>query len=349
MAETEQDLPAVKCANPDCRVEIDGRCIEGFAEKTECPQYGKQVAEQGITQPTASVRTRPAVALPLSTTLSVAETERVLADRPARIIAIVGPQDAGKTSLIAGLYDKFQEGPIREVAFARSLTLHSFEQACHDSRAASRREQPHMERTLRGEVRFYHLDLVDGAAGMRAAVLLGDRAGEEYFETRNDPDAACGFPELRRADVLTVLADGAKLLDTGFRHNVRSDVRQTLQAFVDAKVIRPWQRLAVVLTKLDEVCSNAEAGPRAQADFDGIVKAIRSTFASHFAQIESFRIAASPKSEAAARGEGLDDLLKFWMAPALRFEPRGVPRVLVTPSRFFGRIKPVEKEAKPNG
>lgn len=101
MEEIEQNLPSVQCANPDCRVAIDGRCIEGFSEKKECPQYGKKIVEQDITQPTANVLKRPALALPLSTTLTVAETEQILVDRLTHVIAIVGPQDAGKTSLIA--------------------------------------------------------------------------------------------------------------------------------------------------------------------------------------------------------------------------------------------------------
>jgi hypothetical protein len=349
MVATEQDVPNMECANPDCRVAIDGRCVEGFADKASCPQFGKAVTEQELAQPSVIVQTRTCVALAPAMTLTVADAEQVLVDRLARLIAIVGPHDAGKTSLIAGLYDLFQEGPINDVAFARSLTLHSFEQACHDSRAASRRDQPHMDRTPLGEVRFYHLDLVDKHSATSAAVLLGDRAGEEYFETRNDPDAASAFPELKRADTITVLADGAKLLHTGLRHNVRSDVRQTLQAFVDAGVVKPWQRLAVVLTKLDEVRSNTETGPRAQADFDGIVQAVQTTFASHFAKIEAFRVAASPKSEAATRGEGLADLLKYWIAPALRYEPGEVPRTVVSPSRAFGRLQPVAKEVKSNG
>jgi len=52
------------------------------------------------------------------------------------VVAIIGPTDAGKTSLIASLYDLLQEGPVAGIGFARSLTLHAFEQACHDARAA---------------------------------------------------------------------------------------------------------------------------------------------------------------------------------------------------------------------
>lgn len=346
MPETAQDEFKMQCANPDCRVAIDGRCIEGFADTASCPQFGKSAAEQEASEPDAGEQTRSGVALPPSTNLGVADAQRVLIDRPARVIAIIGPHDAGKTSLIAGLYDKFQEGPLDGVAFARSLTLHSFEQACHDSRAASRRDQPHTERTERGAVRFYHLDLVDTLEGTRAAVLLGDRAGEEYSETRNDPDAASEFPELRRADTLTILADGGRLLDTGLRHNVRSEVRQTIQAFVDAGMIKPWQRLAIVLTKLDAVRKDTKAGTRAQADFDSIVNALQDTFASHFAKIEAFQIAASPKSKHAARGEGLAELAKFWMAPALRYEPAAVPRIVPTPARAFGRLQPEGKGKK---
>lgn len=348
METTEQDRSAnAKCANPDCRVSVDGRCIEGFKEPAACPQFGKALAEAELIQENLEPLEANFVPLPGSIALEIPQAQNLLREKLTNTIAIVGPHDAGKTSLISGFYDLFQRGPVLDIAFASSSTLHSFEQACHDSRSASRRDLPHMERTLRGQVRFYHLDLAGREGRLRLGLLLADRAGEEYFETRSDPDSARDFPELARADTITVLADGAKLLDSGLRHNVKSEVLLTLQAFLDADIIRPWQRLAIVLTKLDAVRSGPEAGAKALKDFDGLVAAVRSAFDPHFAEIQSFYVAANPQSDAAERGEGLDLLIKYWVKAPCRYKPLSVGEVEVRPTRAFGRLEQALKTEQP--
>lgn len=326
------------CANPDCRVAKDGRCIEGFARRADCPQFGKvqimRVQDVGDSAPAPS----PGVAMPVSTTLTVEETDCVLKAREARVIAITGPFDAGKTSLIAGLYDLFNLGHIGSVAFGRSYSLHAFEEAAHDSRAASRRESPVMNRTPRGEVRFYHLELFDTSTGAAPSVLLGDRAGEEYLETRSNTDLARTFPELPRADVLTVLVDGERLLDAGQRHNVRSEVRQTIQAFVEADVVRGTQCLAVVLTKLDALRKFEDGGSKAMQDFATLVQRLRTAFGAKFAAIESFAIAAQPKTDGAKQGEGLEQLLAYWMAETRRYHPEPLAVALPPTDRYFALL-----------
>jgi hypothetical protein len=340
MADPAQEAGAPeRCANPDCRVADDGRCVEGFDKKADCPQFGKIQIVQAQAAANSGPEPRPAVAMPRSTTMSVNEADRVLKAKESRVIAIAGPHAAGKTSLIVGLYDLFQLGRVGRVAFGRSCSLHAFEEAVHDSRAASRRESPDTARTARGEVRFYHLDLVDTDSGAAPAVLLGDRAGEEYLETRSNLDSAKSFPELPRSDVLTMLVDGQRLLDVGRRHNVRSEIRQTIQAFVEAGAIRPTQRLAVVLTKVDMIRKSEEAGPQAMTDFEGIVAGLRTTFGSRFAAIEPFVIAAQPKSDGAKRGEGLDALLAYWMAEPMRYRPAEVVVEVPPADRYFARLQ----------
>lgn len=332
-----------RCANPDCQVAVDGRCIEGFADTAKCPQFGRIPIAPLAASPGAYPAPRNGVAMQASTTLSVEEANHIVKERPSHVIAIAAPQSAGKTSLIAGLYDLFQLGQVGNVAFAQSFSLHAFEQAAHDSRAASRRTTPNTARTERGEVRFYHLELVDADSGAVPSVLLGDRAGEEYLETRSNPLSAQEFPELRRADVLTLLVDGERLLDAGQRHNLRSEIRQTLHAFVEAGVVRPTQRLALVLTKLDVIRKAADGGERTLQGFDTLVAGLRTDYGSNFAAVESFKIAAQPSTDGAKRGENLDRLLAYWIAEPLRYRP--APMVFEVPEaeRYFDRLMPVKR------
>lgn len=336
--EEENEAIKVQCANPDCKIGSGGRCVEGFPDGAECPQFGKALV---IVQPADAVllkATTPGLRLPHAEALSVKEAESELRQKPCNVITLVGPNDSGKTSLIAGVYDLLQQGPVGGYAFAGSSTMHSFERACHDSRRESQRDTPHMERTERGEVVFFHLDLVSRDCVGKRTALLGNRAGEEYMNAQSEPELAMGYPELKRSDTMTVLADGAKLLDAGERHQVRSQVRVTLRAFLEVGVTRPWQRLALVLTKLDAIRKDKDGAAGALRFFDSIVESVRTEFAAHFDDIEAFRVAASPKTGNANRGEGMTELLRYWMAESGRYTPAPSEPVLVSAERAFGRL-----------
>ena len=219
--------------------------------------------------------------------------------------------------------------------WARSDTLHAFELACHDARAASRRACAQTWSVRRwARFAFYHLDLVGGSAG-RLALLLGDRAGEDYRAATDDVTDLPSFPEVSRADTLTVLVDGQRLLDAGARHNLRSEVLMMLQALYDGNALRVGQHLVVVLTKLDAVQGSAYRD-RAQNDFSALSAQLRETFASIFAEIRECTVAASPKTGVVARGTGIADLVALWATPAN--EPPTMPAKAQAPARAFARL-----------
>src|SRR5450830_138169 len=95
------------CANPACRIAETGKCAEGLSLE-ECSHYGK-IAE-AITDATESIVDLGPTALSLSngTALSVPNATVLLKKRESRVIAVIGPRETGKTSLVAGIYDLFQ-------------------------------------------------------------------------------------------------------------------------------------------------------------------------------------------------------------------------------------------------
>ena len=330
--------PEVQCANVDCRVAETGRCVEGLTLDA-CPHYGRALESDGGSKDSVDPSASRSVALPPAGTLTSAEASAVLRLGPARVIAVIGPRDAGKTSLIASLYDLFQEGAIDGLEFSRSRTLHAFEHTCHDARALSRRGVPHMSRTPRGDVRFYHIEIGGGAAGARLALLLGDRAGEEYREAADDVTVVTRFSEIERADTVTVLVDGERLLG-GTRHNVRSDVTMMLQGLRDGGALRSGVRLALVLTKLDAIRAAVD-GDHALRDFQTLVSDVRRLFGNELGQIDAFEVAASPKTEALPRGTGVGRLLSFWLGAAATVT--GIDTERPVHERAFARLRPREE------
>ncbi len=322
------------CANRECRVAQTGRCVEGF-DLSACPHYGREPDVVDEVDDEAETGDDAGLRLPGADTLTLDGASRILRAREARVIAIIGPKGAGKTSLIASVYDLFQEGPVGGADYARSETLHAFELACHDARAASRRNAPDMERTPLGEVRFYHLDVAGGPAGDALALLLGDRAGEEYRSVADDVTDLPAFPEVSRADSLTVLIDGQRLLDVGARHNLRSEILLMLQALFDGGALRNGQQLVLVLTKLDAVQASAHR-ERAQNDFTALENQVRRAFSGAFSEIRACTVAASPSSNALARGTGVADVLALWAVPAAK--PPTIPARAPTPVRAFARL-----------
>jgi hypothetical protein len=275
--------------------------------------------------------------LPNSEALSVVDAGQALRACDARLIAIIGAHDAGKTSLIASLYDKFQEGTVLEIQYARSRTLHALERVCHDARAASLQAAPHSPHTPFGEVRFYELRLAGGPLTSVVTLLLADRAGEDYRGLTDDHSNAKSFPELERADSLTILVDGNRLVNASERHNQRSEITLIFQALVESGVLSGRQQLAFVLTKLDIVLGSTDP-ESAKRRFHDLSTHIAALYGSHFSTIQTFQTAASPVTASVPRGTGVAELLRFWIdaAPA---SPTKVPPARKD-ARAFSQLQP---------
>lgn len=341
MAEVDQEvMEEVTCSNPDCRVAQTGKCVEGLG-LSECSHYGRRPDDTADAFKSESEAPLViGIQIAGADCLTSEQASQLLRAGCARVIAVIGPSDAGKTSLIASLYDLFQDGPVAGTEYARSRTLHAFERTCHDARAACRRGTPHSNRTPLGEVRFYHLDLGGGPAADGLALILGDRAGEDYRNATDDVSTVAGFQEVRRADSITVLVDGERLLDSGKRHNARSETLLMLRALVDGEAIESGQRLALVLTKLDAVLTS-DLRDRVESDFTSMFEKIRDSFGDQFSEIASFRVAASPKNDLAKRGGGVAELLAFWIQP--RPPVSAVPRKMPKFERYYARLTVVEE------
>ncbi|AUQ49032.1 hypothetical protein PhaeoP83_00724 [Phaeobacter inhibens] len=310
MADTE-----IVCANRECRIAQSGKCIEGHDDLSICPFYGRvpeEIDDEQDDDDQDAVDAFDGVHLPDALPLDRGGTDKIIAKLPARMIGVIGGHDAGKTSVIAGLYDLFQLGPVSNNIFAGSSTLHGFESICHDARAASERNEPHSERTKRGEVRFYHIDVRRNDA--LQSLLIADRSGEEYEEVADLAANATDMFELRRADVITILVDGRRLASPSDRADVMGSIPLIIMGMVENGAFLRKPSLAIVLTKDDAVQASTRK-ERVEQDFRAIAKGVQDEFADHFGEFGSFVTCASPADTNVVRGAGLDKLLDFWMKP----------------------------------
>ena len=338
---SNHDTETTVCSNPECQVAETGDCLDGF-HVNACPRYAGNPDNESSLPAVSDATVDAGVAytqLMSADALTPPQASQLMWESEVRVVAILGPLNSGKTSLIASLYDLFQEAPVSDVEFSRSRTLHAFERACHDARSASRRREPDMSRTPRGGVRFYHLEVGGGPVGATLSLLMGDRSGEEYMDAADDASIACNFSEVIRADSLTLLIDGERLLDTGARHNLRGDVLLMLQALHDGGALRVGSRLAIVLTKLDAVRESPHT-ERVYRDFDALLLLLRDRFGDTFSVIEPFRTAALPQTDVLKRGTGVAELLSFWLKPAAT--PIPAARPIPSCGRDFARLIPLD-------
>lgn len=332
-----EDGDVLTCNNPECTVATTGTCANKV-DQAECPNFGK-VATAAPAAP-ASPST---ITFRSGQKLSMQEATKLLRKRRSHVIAIVGPFDSGKTSLVASLYDLFQEGPVAGTEFVDSTTPHALEFASHHSRITSGRVTPDSERTPVGQPGFYHLDVCGNGVAEVTTMLLGDRAGEEYRSAADDLEVATEFEELERADTISLLVDGERLVDLETRHNVTSQIEGMLRAFIEAGVTSAGQKVALVLTKLDAVEATKEASGRAHADLDTLLARLRTKYGARFAAIEMFKVAAAPKGELVSRGAGVAELLDFWLFPRAHRFPAVVAQKN-PPHRAIARLTMLEEQ-----
>lgn len=302
------------CHQTACPFAQTGKCLEGFADPTTCPNHlaasnGSQLAEPTAqASGSASGRAADLIALRTAEALAPDTTYELTRATVVRVIICAGEHDCGKTTLLASLYDVFQEGAIGDLNFAGSNTLHGFEQRCHTARTASGLEEPKTERTKPGEgFRFLHLRLWSEATEVTTDLLLGDMSGELYRNLRDSSDECKKYAFMRRADHFIALLDGEKIAN-GLQAHAFGNLQALVRALLDAGVLGAHSLVTLLTTKWDLLESSVEH----EALLAEMEERFRKSFALRVKEITYSRVAARPKT-----GDGpvgLEGLLMRWVA-----------------------------------
>ena len=203
--------------------------------------------------------------------------DQLLRTSPARLVAMVGPYDAGKTSLLASFFLQLANGQCRALPyrFASSRTFHALHeisdqiQSWDQAHAAGESEKRAIGSKIvartpkqEGPDRFLHLGLCprDPDDRRHLHVLLSDVAGEWFsdYTTRADAAMRGRMAFLGRCDAFMVVADAGALMGRGGAR-VDADISRMIRRVCEVMQAQPQRRrsLVLVLSKFDRVVRDA--------------------------------------------------------------------------------------------
>ncbi|MFO0629708.1 MAG: hypothetical protein U0325_29300 [Polyangiales bacterium] len=196
-----------------------------------------------------------------SAALGAADAEVITLSSRTLLVVFAGAEGSGKTTVLASVYERLNQGPFAGFKFAGSRSLLGFEEICHLNRLASGGVQPDTQRTrLTEETKYYHLAL-RGAEPVvaRREVLLSAMSGELFRMAKDSQEEAERLTFLRRADTIIVLVDGERLANTALRTSAQADAADILESLLDANMVSPRCQVEIVYSKFDRITAAGQA------------------------------------------------------------------------------------------
>lgn len=196
-----------RCQLEDCFFPSTS-CVTGFMEVTECPHY-QEDSGQGSTDPTADDERFPWTDRPFG----LKDLRFLSSVRRPHVVGVVGPADAGKTTLLGMLFLMIYRGHqiMDDAAFAGSFTLQGWENIVRHLQLNSDgpiQFPPHTTQAGRLPGLLHLRFSVDG--GSDRDFLLSDAPGEWFSSWTDDAEAedAAGARWIAaNADTVVIVAD----------------------------------------------------------------------------------------------------------------------------------------------
>jgi hypothetical protein len=309
-----------RCKQAGCNAAVTGVCIDNL-KLDECPNFGMEAAAENSAPAERSDTTSADEFVTVSggEAFSAENADAFLRARAARLIALVGGPEVGKTTLLATTYEMLRRRMFRNLTFAGCDTIRGFERRCHLSRMASGRAEPETPHTSRrSPVAFLHLRVVrDGRDPDN--LMISDRTGEDFNDVLDRPERCVRLPELGRCDSVVLLVDGAKLADKAHASFQLSRARRLFMCLHQHGLIIPERPVQVVLTKLD-ILERSEERESGIERLQELGAELRERGGKDI-DLSVHRVAARPIGGFLPLGTGLEGLMQEWlpMHPALSY------------------------------
>lgn len=300
-----------RCNQSACTFNTDGKCLEGLGENCSHPVLEEVPPIKLVVETPKDSRSEDKIKLYSGEELTFNQIPFISHKYNYKMITIIGDFSAGKTTLLATLFDLFQIGPIGEFVFAGSYTQVGFEKRCHQSRVASDRDTPDTERTKSNEFSFLHIATKRKNQITKHAtnLILSDVSGERFQNARNSSTEMQGISFISNSDHIVIMIDGQKIKNPKQKYSEITNTETFIKMAIDVGVFGKDTCFKIVLSKWD-LLSNDH-------NFD-FVRDIENYFNNLFQDkvklISYLRIAARPQNMEGdfALGHGLNELLSEW-------------------------------------
>ena len=320
----QEKIKGTICKLDTCTATTDGKCIEGFSQLVQCPNY---IIEEGIgNEPTIIPETLEKT-LDIKTQVAEPDFEvfydgygltfesayDILRKTPNRLILVAGSHECGKTTLLSSIYELFQEGHFADHIFAGSFTLPAWEKRCHLARIASNRSNSDTERTKTHEDFLLHLfvrsEKLDSPI---QSLLFSDLAGERFRLVKDSTEECQKFKILLRTDHFVLLIDGGKISQAGQRQEAFAVARSLLRSCLDSGMIGKKTFVEVVFTKWDLIKKKID-DEDLKIFIEQIEQKFQQDFSARTGRLSFFKVAARPLDGSLAYGYNLDLLFHEWV------------------------------------
>jgi Double-GTPase 2 len=244
-----------KCKRSDLYCHApEASCMMGHMQYEACPEWERASGEPSD----PIVASSDVLVLPWNgSTLGTTDRPFVAGRIPARTVAVIGPAEAGKTTLLAACYLVLGRGLSPEgYQFAGSYTLTGWENIAHALRwNSSAPSFPRHTSSGAGRVPgLLHLAFRNSATGLLEDLFFVDAPGEWFRSWAVDRDSgeAAGARWIAdHADAFLVMADSSALAgpERGSARNVLAQILQRVGSEIDGR------RVALIWAKSDVAVS----------------------------------------------------------------------------------------------
>ena len=261
--------------------------------------------------------------------LSFEEARHLTGRRGATLVLLLGEVDAGKTTLLVELWSTLLlRGSMSSHRLAGSRTALALEERAFYSRVESRAGAARTVRTHEQDDGFLHLRMCRPDGSLRE-LLLADITGEHFMRIREGTALLDELPWTGRIDRFLIIVDGKGYATPGEREVVLNRVQRQIHALRRSGAVNATARLAIALTKLDELSEDQ------RNEYSRTAEALLADVEDLDDQATSLLIAARPADGKPA--QGLDDLIQ-WICSDNRFDQGVRDDLLGLSSRAVGRF-----------
>lgn len=168
-----------------------------------------------------------------------------------KLILVLGPVGAGKTTLISRIFDQFHDGPIGHWKFAGSETIVGYENILRSYRSENVNTMPAVNRTpSKLDPDLFHINLRKNNEAIRAA-LIANLSGELFNNLIEESNAIEDMAYFQRAGHICIVLDGSKLINKAGRASELRNAHLFLERLATAKHISDSAIVSIVITKAD--------------------------------------------------------------------------------------------------